>query len=88
MHTMYLPGAFTVQRREGNGSLGSRITRRCKLYGSWELNLCPLEEQQVILTTEPRLQSMIVSFGCRLSEEILLILAKCCAECVPEDISR
>lgn len=42
----------------------------------------------MILTTEPRLQSMIVSFGCRLSEEILLILAKCCAECVPEDISR
>ena len=33
-------------------SLGTRITDGCELpYGCWELNLGPLEEQPVLLTT-------------------------------------
>ena len=36
---------------------GPEVTDSCELpCGCWELNLCPLEEQSVLLTTEPGLQ--------------------------------
>ena len=38
---------------EGVGSLGAGVTDSCELLNRcWELNLCPLEEQPVLLTTE------------------------------------
>lgn len=38
-------------------SPGSRVTDSCALpYGYWELNWSCLEEQSVLLTTEPSLQ--------------------------------
>ena len=42
---------------EGVRSLGTRVTDCCELPpGCWELNPGPLEEQPVLLTTEPSLQ--------------------------------
>lgn len=41
-------------------SPGSRVTDSCALpYGYWELNWSCLEEQSVLLTTEPSLQPWI-----------------------------
>lgn len=38
-------------------TLGTRISEGCELpYGSWELNLGPLEKQYMLLPTEPPLQ--------------------------------
>ena len=43
---------------EGDRCPGTGITDSCGLpCGCWELNLDPLEEQPVLLTTEPSLQS-------------------------------
>ena len=42
---------------EGVGSPGIGVTDNCELsHECWELNLGPLEEQPVLLTTEPSLQ--------------------------------
>ena len=39
-------------------SQGTRVTGGCELpCGCWELNLGPLEEQPVFLTSEPSLQA-------------------------------
>jgi hypothetical protein len=43
---------------EGVGSLRSGVIDSCELAcGCWELNLGPLEEQRVLSTAEPSLQS-------------------------------
>ena len=55
--TMYAPGAHRVQK-EGVRSPGTGITDGCEPpHGCWKLNLGPLEEQPVFLTSEPSLQS-------------------------------
>lgn len=49
MHHMHAWRLLVVSGAEG--------THRCELpYGCWDLNLGPLEEQQVGLTDEPSLQ--------------------------------
>lgn len=43
----------------GIRSLGTAVTQDCEWpCGYWELNLCPLEKQPELLTTEPYLQSL------------------------------
>ena len=44
------------------------VTDSCELpYGCWELNSGPLEEQPVLLTTEPSLQPQILVLACLLT---------------------
>jgi hypothetical protein len=51
------PSSMSVRSPE-IGVIGS-----CKLLrGCWELNPCPVEEQSVLLTTEPSLQSQILFY--------------------------
>lgn len=55
MYTAYMPA--------GQKSALNLITGGCEpQYGSWELNLGPLEEQPVFLSTKPSLQSCISIF--------------------------
>lgn len=55
MYTMCMPGAL-----KGQGSVGASgtgITGGCEVpWGCWEPNPGPLEEQRVLLATEPSLQ--------------------------------
>ena len=45
---------------EGVGSHRPKVIGICDLpYGCWELNPGPLEEQPVLLTAEPSLQSLL-----------------------------
>lgn len=45
--------AVLMEPEGGIGSLGPGITSGCELtHGSWELNLSPLQEHHVLLTTE------------------------------------
>ena len=47
-----------TEARRGNWILWNWSYRQCELpYGCWELNPGPLEEQSVLLTPEPFLQS-------------------------------
>ena len=64
-----MPGA---EAEENVGSPGTGVTDGCEpTYRGWELNLDPLEEQQVLLTAEPFLQPHLVLFK-NYSEEILV----------------
>jgi hypothetical protein len=46
---------------EGVGSAGMGVTDSCELpCGCWELNPCLLEEQPVLLITEPSLQPLCI----------------------------
>ena len=52
--TMYVPSVF-----RGQESASYPNTDGCELLcGCWELNSVPLEEQSVLLTTEPTLQPL------------------------------
>jgi hypothetical protein len=57
-------GVFTCMCvGEAVGSPGTGVTDRCELpCGCWELSPGPLEEQPVLLTTEPSLQPFITFF--------------------------
>lgn len=48
---------------EGIGSSGTGVGDNCDLpYGCWESKLGPVEEQQLLLTAEPSLQSFNSNF--------------------------
>jgi hypothetical protein len=48
---------YPCRSEEGIGFPGTEVTDGCELPRVyWELNLGPLEEQSVLLTTEPSLQ--------------------------------
>ena len=52
---------------EGTPSFGTGITNGCELpCGCWELNLVPLKEQPVLLTTEPLLLLLRLCFDLRM----------------------
>jgi hypothetical protein len=52
------------------------VTDNCQLpCGCWELNLGPLEEQLVLLTAEPSLQSSVVGLN---ACTMLVMLRKTC----------
>ena len=69
---MFLPACVSVccfgawwplRPEEGTESPGTSVTAGFKLpYGSWELNLDALEEQGVLLTTEPFYQPQELVF--------------------------
>lgn len=44
-----------VEVREGHSSPQARVTDGCEHPGCWELNPCPVQEQQALLTVEPSL---------------------------------
>ena len=46
---------------EGIGSPGAVVTGGCELPGCWELHSSPLEEQEVLLTSEPSSGPYLVS---------------------------
>lgn len=47
---------------EDSGSSGTGVTDGCKiLCGCWKLNLGPLPEQTLLLTTEPPVQLLVIS---------------------------
>lgn len=47
------------QMNTGSHGAGTRVADDCELPGgSWELNVGPLEEQPVLLPTDPLLQSL------------------------------
>lgn len=51
----------TQRPAEGIGSPGIRIIEDCVLQGEgWELNWGPLQEKQMLLTTESSLQTLIL----------------------------
>lgn len=53
------------QPKECIGSLGTRVTDDCEpLCKFWELTLSPVQEQQVLLTSEQCLQPPISCFPC------------------------
>lgn len=55
MCTVRVPGALRPE--EGIRSPAPGVTSDCELpSGGWELNLCPLEEEAVFLTTELSLE--------------------------------
>ena len=64
--------AYYPKKPEGGvRSLGAEVTDGCEVMGGcWELSLGPLEEQSLLLTTEPSLQA-----GKQLGE-------KCCLVCM------
>lgn len=52
---------------EGVGFSRTGVIDGCELpCGGWELDLCPLQEQQVLLATEPSLQSQIHYSKCKI----------------------
>lgn len=54
MYCVLLVCLVPTEGRKGIGSPGIGVTVDCELpCGFWELNLCPLEEQPVLLTAEP-----------------------------------
>jgi hypothetical protein len=51
---------------------GTQISYSCQLpHGCWELNPGPLEEQPVLLTTEPSLQFHVLCFNFSIKEHSL-----------------
>jgi hypothetical protein len=54
-----------LQKPEGGArSLGTEVTDSCELpSGCWESSLSPLEEQPVLVTTEPFLQTCQLFLG-------------------------
>ena len=55
----------TTEAREGSRSPGTWVTHSCELLCKcWELNLSPLEEQPVLLTTPPVLGSILYTYSC------------------------
>jgi hypothetical protein len=55
----YTVAVFQTHQKRASGL----ITDGCELtYGCWDLNSVPSEEQSVLLTTEPSLQSSAMNF--------------------------
>ena len=61
---VYFVCVWYVQRSEETVQLpGVAVTGSCEpLCGCWEFNTGPLEEQHILLDTEPFLQSLSVSY--------------------------
>ena len=53
MCTMWVVGACEEQKRVSDAPELELMDESELLYGCWELNLGPLQEQQVLLTAEP-----------------------------------
>lgn len=52
-----------LKSRRGCGSPGTRVIDSCESpRGCWESNLCPMEEQPMLLTTESSLQPLLRFF--------------------------
>ena len=49
-----------------HGGTGTRVRQFLAAVGVLELNLGPLEEQQVLLTTAPSFQRKVMYFLCRM----------------------
>ena len=74
---MHLWGLWRPE--ESTESLRTGVTEGCEpSCGSWELNLGPLQDQQVILTTELSLQALLVSLDAFLVVSICGGLKKNC----------
>lgn len=59
IHTMCL---VLTETREGEGAFGTVAVDGSDLpHGCWKRNLCPLEEQHMLPTLEPSLQSKLNS---------------------------
>ena len=50
----YVPGSFRVQ-----GRVLEPLERDLEIFVSWELNLGPVQEPEVLLITEPALQPLV-----------------------------
>ena len=61
---MHCVHAWYLQKpEEGTGSLGTGVKEDCQPQGErWKLNPGPLQEQPVLLTAEPSLQSLHLIF--------------------------
>ena len=55
--------AVPMEVRRGLRASGIRATNECELpHGCWELNLGPLGESTVLLTTDPQTSTFLVNF--------------------------
>lgn len=59
----FIPYALVFRLCQGVGSPGAVVADSWELCcGSWELNPAPLEEQPVLLNSEPSLQPLVLFF--------------------------
>lgn len=79
MCTVYRPGAYGGQKRAPDAvesELQSILSSATPMHSdSWELNPSPLQEQQILLTSEASLPGCLCSFHCSLLPSIILKMA-------------